>query len=153
MTTDPPFDRAVAHRWFAVELNNRAWDLIEKPQRTDEETLRMIHMAHASYFHWTKIGTPINHLRGLILLATAYIKAGDGPQAVRYAEQCVAVLKTIEEEPGAFDRACAHGCAARAHAMIESTTDAAAHLDCAKLAAKKLTDPEDRQAFERLYGS
>ena len=30
----PPFDLAQAHRWFAIEFNNQAWELVEKPSRS-----------------------------------------------------------------------------------------------------------------------
>ena len=36
--TAHPFDLAKAHRWFAVEFNNLAWELYELPARTAEET-------------------------------------------------------------------------------------------------------------------
>ena len=57
------YDRAVADRpsaeeiatWqkrFAVACNNRAWALIEQPQRTPAETHEMLHAAHAAAWHW-----------------------------------------------------------------------------------------------------
>ena len=39
----PPFDLARAHRWFAVELNNLAWDLVEAQERSASDIARMIH--------------------------------------------------------------------------------------------------------------
>ncbi|NJM49445.1 MAG: hypothetical protein HC860_27425 [Alkalinema sp. RU_4_3] len=39
--SQPPFDVAVAHRWFAVEFNNRAWDLVEKTDRTADEAVEI----------------------------------------------------------------------------------------------------------------
>lgn len=47
----PPFDLAQAHRWFAIALNNTAWELVELPERTDEQAQRMIHAAHAACYH------------------------------------------------------------------------------------------------------
>ena len=44
----PPFDLSKAHRWFAIELNNRAWELIEAPARTAEEAVEMVTAAHAA---------------------------------------------------------------------------------------------------------
>lgn len=71
-----PFDLPKAHRWFAVELNNLCWDLIEAEHRSAEQTERMIHAAHAACHHWLQVGTAVNNLRAECLLATAYALAG-----------------------------------------------------------------------------
>ena len=34
--TQPPFDVQRAHRWFAVELNNLAWEIVEADSRTED---------------------------------------------------------------------------------------------------------------------
>jgi hypothetical protein len=104
-----------AHRWFAVECNNRAWDLVEKSDRTVEETERMIHAAHAALWHWRKVGTEINHLRARCLLATAYLAANDCDTAVRYADQCVELSEQLGDAQTTFDRAMVYGSASRAH--------------------------------------
>lgn len=48
------------HKQQAVTNFNAAWDLIEKADRSWEDDLQMIHMAHASRYHWGEIGTPFN---------------------------------------------------------------------------------------------
>src|SRR5688572_28202858 len=107
--SEPPFDVAKAQRWFAVELNNLAWDLVEKPGRTPNETERMLHAAHASVHHWLHAGQPINHLRGECLLATAYASAGLAEPALRHAARCAALGGELAEAQNAFDRATLHG--------------------------------------------
>ena len=57
---EAPFDLAQAHRWFAIEFNNQAWDLVEKVNRTADETQQMIHAAHASILHWQSAGNALN---------------------------------------------------------------------------------------------
>ncbi|GIO93881.1 hypothetical protein [Paenibacillus lactis] len=47
------------HKQQAVTNFNAVWDLIEKADRSWEDDLQMIHMAHASRFHWGEIGTPL----------------------------------------------------------------------------------------------
>src|SRR5687768_9557039 len=73
---EAPFDLPRAQRWFAVELNNLAWDLLDKPGRTNDETNRMLHAAHASVHHWLAAGNELNRLRGMVLLANVYASAG-----------------------------------------------------------------------------
>lgn len=44
MSNQPPFDIDTAHRWFGIEFNNGIFPLLEKPDRTEEETEIMIAM-------------------------------------------------------------------------------------------------------------
>lgn len=148
---DAPFDLAKAHRWFAVECNNQAWDLIEKPSRTADETQQMIHLAHASVWHWQAAGNALNRQRGENLLATVYAAAGDGSAAVKHAERCLSLSVENAKEESPFDRATALGCAARAHALAGDTAQADRLRTLAKAAAAVLDD-DDRAVFEKLYG-
>jgi len=54
METKPSLDQAAAHRYFAVECFNRAWDLMDKPQRTAEEDEEMLRLSLSSHWHWTQ---------------------------------------------------------------------------------------------------
>ena len=49
-----------AHRWFAVEMNNQAWDLLESDSRTDQDNEVLRNTAHAAWRHWWEVGTPTN---------------------------------------------------------------------------------------------
>jgi hypothetical protein len=146
----PPFDLAQAHRWFAVECNNQAWDLVEKPSRTSDEVQQMIHLAHASVWHWQEVGTALNRQRGENLLATAYAVAGDAAAAVKHAERCLSLSVQNAKEETPFDRATALGCAARAHALAGDGAQAERLRTLAQTAAAALDD-EDREVFEKLY--
>jgi hypothetical protein len=149
----PSFDLAQAHRWFAVEFNNRAWDLVEKDGRSAEETQEMLHAAHAAAVHWKAVGIPINEQRAENLLATAYLKAGRAEPALRHAQRCL----VLSEQNGAagsetpFDRATALGCAAQSHQLARDTSEAD-RLNSLALAAAAKLDADDRPVFEKLYG-
>lgn len=65
-----------AHQYFGAECNNRTWDLIERTDRSDEETVEMIHEVHASCWHWSKVGEQVNLIRGHYLVAKVYFAAG-----------------------------------------------------------------------------
>ena len=149
--TEPPFDLQRAHRWFGVEFNNVAWDLVEKEDRTADEAERMIHAAHASCLHWLQVGSPVNHQRAHCLLATVYAAAGLFDMAARYAERCLSLSSENGETQTAFDLATAFGCAARAYAGVRRTEAAREHYQQALRAAEKFEDAEDRQVFDRLY--
>ena len=85
---EPGFDPSKAHRWFAVELNNRCWDLLEKAVRTEDEDRELVHAAHGACLHWTAIGTPINVVRAECLVANAHAAVGNGSVALRHARRC-----------------------------------------------------------------
>jgi tetratricopeptide (TPR) repeat protein len=147
---EAPFDVPRAHRWFGVEFNNLAWDLVEKAERSDEESARMIHAAHASCLHWQHVGAAVNQLRGECLLATAYAAAGLFEAAGRHAERGLELSREVGDEQTAFDRATALGCAARAYAGLGRMEAARERYREALQAAEGL-EAEDRGVFERLY--
>ena len=149
--TTPSFDLEKAHRWFAVEFNNRAWDLVEKDGRSADETQEMLDAAHAAAIHWKAVGTPLNEQRAENLLATAYLKAGRTESALRHAQRCLALSEQNAGSESPFDRATAFGCAARAHELAGDVNEAERLLALADAAAEKL-EADDRPVFYKLYG-
>jgi hypothetical protein len=147
----PPFDLAPAHRWFAIEFNNAAWDLIEQPQRTADQTQQMLHFAHAAHLHWQSAGTALNRQRAENLLATVYLRAGDAPAALRHAERCLSLSAQNAKEETPFDRATALGCAAQAHKLAGDHAQAQRLQTLAQSAAQAL-DADDRGVYDKLYG-
>jgi tetratricopeptide (TPR) repeat protein len=149
--SQPPFDLAAAHRWFAVEFNNQAWDLLEAAERTDEQTEQMLHTAHAAWLHWAQAGSVLNRQRAECLLASAYAAAGRVEPAVRYGRSCVQLSQQPDSEQTPFDQATAHACLARALSLAGQTEEAAEHHRQASLAAEGLTDAGERQVYAQLY--
>jgi tetratricopeptide (TPR) repeat protein len=149
--TETPFDVSRAHRWFAVECNNLAWDLIESGPRSAEDQERLIHAAHAACHHWLAVGTPVNHQRAQCLLATAYAAAALPEAAVRHAERCVTLSGQTGDAQNAFDRACAWGCAARAYSAAGQREKALAMYALAAGQAPNFEHPDDKAVFEKLY--
>src|SRR2546428_14045557 len=90
------------NRWFAVECNNRAWDLIEKANRTPAEDREMLHAACASAFHWSKVGKPIHSARGEVTLSFAHALLGHPGMALHYAKSCLHFLKATHARTGTW---------------------------------------------------
>jgi hypothetical protein len=80
-------DPASWHRYFAIENNNRAWELAGMPARTDEESLEMLDTAHAAALHWGKVGTELNGMRAKLLLAEAHALVNYGQSSLALAEE------------------------------------------------------------------
>ena len=60
------------HRKLAAELFNSTWTLLEKQDRSPDDDAAMIHMAHASAYHWLQVGTPRNFGRSHWLCSHVY---------------------------------------------------------------------------------
>jgi hypothetical protein len=151
MPPEPTFDLPQAHRWFAVEFNNRAWDLVESSTRSADETSEMIGAAHAACLHWRAVGKPINQLRGECLLATVCASAGQGVSAVWHAEECLRLAEQLGEEQTAFDRATVQGCAANAYATVGEADRARLHYQKLANIVDTLTNAEERELLAKLY--
>jgi len=146
---EAPFDLSRAHRWFAVECNNAAWDLLERPIRTVDETERMLHAAHASVHHWSAVGDDLNRLRGMVLLANVYAGASLAEGATRFAEQALSLSNAAGETQSAFDRATTLAAASRAHSVSGDGARANEFFALALQAAEKL-EPDERAVFDQL---
>ena len=133
------------HRKFAVDCFNGTWDLIEKVDRTPEEDARMIHMAHASRFHWGETGTPLNTARGDWQISRVYAILDQGDNALIYAKSCLHLC--IDNNIGDFDLAFAYEAAARAFSILGDSEMAEKHLILAKETGKAITKEDDRQYF------
>ena len=147
----PTVDEEINHwqRWFAIECNNRAWDLASKERRTPKENLEMVHAAYAAAFHWSKIGQPINDARADVTLAHILSLAGQAPQAMWYAQRSLVFFK---ENPGeVWDMAFAHAEMAFAAAVLGDARLHAEHYEAAFEIGETIADDGDRLAFDEVF--
>ncbi|MFS0820589.1 hypothetical protein [Bacillus sp. 1P02SD] len=91
----------LSHKQLATECFNKVWDLLEKPERTENETEEMIHLCHASFWHWTQVPdhTDQNLSIGYWQLSRVYAVAENGEQALYYAKRCVEISESVELAP------------------------------------------------------
>jgi hypothetical protein len=141
------------NRWFAVELNNGTWDLIdnglsEQSPRAEQE--QALYAAYASTYHWMLAGTVANQGRGEHLIATVAVVTGLLDEAGRHADRCA---ELIAEHPAAFadwDRAFAAEVAARVASRKGSAGAGQLKAEARRL-AEAVDNPEDRRiCLERL---
>jgi len=81
------------HRKAATHCFNRAWDLMVKKDRSPTEDSRLLHLAHASLYHWGLVGTPTNLAVGEWQLSRIYADLGHPKLAVKFARSCLATCK------------------------------------------------------------
>lgn len=146
MLTQPSFDVVDAHRYFAADCFNRAWLLIDKPDRTSDDDQQMISLAQASLWHWTQRPdcTPRNLSIGYWQLSHIYSAVGLAHEARRYADLC---LRHSGNEPPFF-LGFAYEALARAARVACDEETVARHLETALHYASQVDDPEDRTALE-----
>jgi len=130
------------HKKLAVQFFNGTWDIIDKTDRTPEETLKMIHMAHASRLHWGEVGTPLNFLRGEWQISRVYALAKMGESALYHAKQCLNLCQA--ENIGDFDLAFAHEALARAYMICGDEQQKQVHLREALAVAETIAKPENK---------
>jgi hypothetical protein len=150
MNTAPsPDDIAKWDRWFAIEMNNRAWTIAENAGRTSDEEEEMLHAAHTAALHWGRIGTALQKARADLLLGQVHALLGHGDLALTYARRSFADL-TSHESPN-WEVAFAHAVLARAAwAAGDWPLHARHHAEAAKL-GRAIAGKEDRAIFERTF--
>jgi DNA-binding transcriptional MerR regulator len=139
-SADPP--GVPDERTLAADLFNGVWALMETEDRIRAQDDRMLHMAHASRYHWEQVGTPAHLARGEWLCSRVYAVLGRAEPALHHARR---VLEICEEHGiGDWDLAFAHEAIARAHA-VAGDRDAMEHaLHEARAAADDIAEAEDR---------
>jgi hypothetical protein len=119
-------------RQIAIDLFNGVWKLLEQPSRSVEDDDRMLHMAHASRYHWGEVGEPVNRSRGEWQCSRVYAVLGRPEPALFHARRGLQMCQ--QHGLGDFDLAFAYESLARAHAVagdVEQAEDWAAQATTA----------------------
>jgi len=133
------------HRRSAANCFNRAWDLLEKKDRSGEENLQMLHLAHASRYHWGLIGTPTNRAIGDWQLSRIYAELKQPQLALLFAESSLAMC---EENELSEILHTANEAAARAYAVAKDYRNARRYLNKASRQLDRLALSEnDRRVY------
>ena len=149
MPANPDFDQAAVNRFYAVNCYNRAWDLMDKPNRSFQEDQEMIMLSMASLWHWTQREdcTPTNLSIGYWQLSRVYVLLGQGENARQYAQVCLDCSRNGGVAP--FFLGYAFEAMARAEALMGNTLEMQKNLEGARRLAARVSEDEDR---EQLLG-
>lgn len=132
-------------RKLAAHLFNETWHLIEKPDRTAEENILMIHSAHASRYHWQSVGDSSHKAIGEWQISRVYSLLRLSDPALYHARVCLEICETQSFSP--FLTGCAHEAMARALSFNDKTSARLHHQTASEL-AMLVQDPEDRGILE-----
>jgi len=139
----PEFDTVAAHKYFSAGCFNRAWDLIDKADRTPEEDQAMISLAHASLWHWTQRDdcTRTNRSIGYWQASRIYALLGQADNARRYGQLSLDYSEGAEP----FYIGFAYEALARAESLAGDKAKSEEYLGLAKKLANSVTDAESKK--------
>ena len=145
---DPiPVDTPAVHQRFAPACFNRAWELLDKKDRTPAEQEELLVVAHASLWHWLQRpeATQENLAVGHWLVSRVSAVVGCRDSALQHAERSLERSRNLSP----FSVAYAYEALARAGAMPNSSDNIASvaardALHRALSLLPRIEDPEER---------
>jgi len=130
----------IDHRRLAATLFNQAWELMAQQERSAAEDDRMLHVAHASRYHWGEVGTAANLARGEWQCSRVYAVLRRPEPCVHHARRVLALC--AENELADWDLAFGHEALARGLALAGDVEAARAEIE--RALAVPIAEDEDR---------
>lgn len=130
-------------RQLAVDLFNGIWTLLGADGRTVADDDRMLHMAHASRYHWGQVGNPENLARGEWLCSRVYAVLGRAEPCRYHAERVLELCR--DHGIGDWDLAFGYEALAPAFAVASDAERAAHTIAQATAAAEEIADAADQR--------
>lgn len=130
-------------RRLGAELFNEVWRLLESDDRSTEQDDQMVHAAHASAYHWRRVGKAENFARSEWQCSRVYSVLGRAEPALHHAHRSLELCE--RNGIGDFDLAFAYEALARAHALAGDAGQARHMTELAVAACEHIADPEDKQ--------
>jgi hypothetical protein len=141
----------VNQRQLGVDLYNKTWRLMES--REDDEV--MLHMAHASAYHWQQAPEcePKNRARSEWLCSRVYTVLGRAEPALYHAKRCLEICRAHPENMEDWDLPFAHEALARAHRVAGNDDEVRDQEQKARELGEQLADPKDREHLEEALAT
>jgi tetratricopeptide (TPR) repeat protein len=146
MTEEQRMSISEFHKKIAVETNNEIWPILDKANPTRQELEDAMHMAHASRYHWSKVGERINLARGDYMISRVYSAMGRPEPAIYHARRCLEI--TQETGIGDWDLGFAYEALTRAYAIAGDREQYEKYLRMAKEAIASVKSEEDRKTVQ-----
>ncbi len=141
-------DTQEIHKQLSAKCFNECWGLIEKADRTAEDTENMLLLADASLWHWKQRADcqPSNLSVGYWQVSRVHALAGQHDMARLFGQKCLAVGQDSKLSP--FYVGYAYEALARAELLAGNSDAAKAHLTKARDELSAIADREERDALE-----
>ena len=139
-------DESEFHKKFAKKGFNEAWDYLDKKNRTAEDEQQMLHLAHASRYHWSFVGIARNFAVGDWQLSRVYATLNEPRLALLFAKSALDITKKnnlSDNLPSAYEGM------ARAYAVAKEKKSAMEYIKKAREALDKAKDmsTEDKKVY------
>lgn len=128
-----------------MRLFNATWKLLLKDRRTRADKDAMVHMAHASRYHWSVVGGPKEAAIGEWQISHVYAVLGRPEPALHHAQRSLEICES--GEVGDFPLAYAYEALARAFALAGKARLRDACMKLAKAAGERIQEDEHRDLF------
>ncbi len=148
MPTQPPDLGAETHRALGAGMYNRTWELMAIEGRTAEQDDELIDTAHASAWHWRRVGNAANEARGHWLCSRVYALLGRSEPALHHARRAVAIVEAGGEGFEDWDAAAVAESMARAFAVAGDASGVALWKSRARTALATVAEDDDRDVIE-----
>lgn len=139
--------RGIDQRATAAALFNEVWELLDRTDRDAADDDRLVHMAHASRFHWGEVGRPVNVVRGEWQCSRVYAALGRPEAALHHARRALQLCR--EHGIADFDLAFCYEGLARASAVAGDARGRERWLAEARAAIAGVSDDDDRDLVLR----
>ena len=133
------------HKKIAVGTNNQIWPVLDAENPTEVQLEEALHMAYASRYHWSKIGTAVNAVRAEYMIARVYSAMKRGEPALFHAKRCLEIAQENKNSIEDWDLAFVYEVMARAHSVAGNKTECKRYYDLAQNAIKEIKNPEDKK--------
>jgi tetratricopeptide (TPR) repeat protein len=133
------------HKKFAKKGFNEAWDYLDKKNRTAEDEQQMLHLAHASRYHWSFIGSARNFAVGDWQLSRVYAALNEPRLALHFAKSA---LEITQKNKLSENLASAYEGMARAYAIAKEKRSA---MDYIKKAREALDTTKMSKEDKKVY--
>jgi hypothetical protein len=140
--TEDPLNRA-AHRKIGRDLFNHTWSLLDRKRRTKAEDDEMLYAAHASRYHWSHAGTPLNASIGEWQISRVYSVLGRAEPALYHGRRALEIAR--RNHLGRFYLAYAYEALARAAAVAGARRDRDRFLREARRTGDAVRSRDDRR--------
>ncbi len=135
------------HRQLGVDLFNRTWALLDQGRRSKLDDDEMLNAAHASAYHWSRVGKPENLARSEWQISRVNAVLGRGAAALHHAQRCLD--HCLENGIDDWDLAFAYEALARAHRVAGDEDEYRRNLELARSAGAKIAEDDDRELLEK----
>ena len=136
------------HHYMGIEMNIQTWNILGEKDRKDQDDIRMINYAKASFYHWKKSPKfePVNEQRGQWMISHVYAILGRGKEALESAQKTMRLTKQHSFKD--FNLAYAYEALARAHAASGNKDECNSWHKKAWEAGDLIGGVEDKKIFD-----